>query len=97
MPAPNSWNDVRPGDVVTYTKVVWSRSNQQEETITRRLRVSKVDPGRDPDSRTLEGVALTSKGAPHKTLNTRPMKHGMGHVAVLTLDRIVSVRTGART
>ncbi|HEV8172848.1 MAG TPA: hypothetical protein VGP91_04290 [Actinoplanes sp.] len=77
-PKPQSWDDVRPGDVITWTETKWSHRLGRNTERPRRLVVRKVyahglTRHADPTVRPVAGILVTKGDRPHKTMNKYPL------------------------
>jgi hypothetical protein len=100
-PKPQSWDDIKPGDVIAWTETKWSYRLNRNTERPRRLLVRWVagaHPNFGESTRIVWGVLLTKADQPHKGMNTYPLTDAnhvstgeMGHVAALSLDWITSL------
>jgi hypothetical protein len=100
-PKPQSWDDVKPGDVITWTETKWSYRLGRNTERPRRMLVRVVgphEPRRGDTIRVIQGVVVTKTDQPHKAMNKYPLTDAdnvstgeMGHAAVLPLGWITSL------
>lgn len=94
MSKPGSWDEIRPGAVVTWTDGVWSMSKRQAVPIERRMRVASVTTTHGQhgtDTRTLTGVILTRNDRPDLRVNNYPISDPGVAPAVMGCRRAVSL------
>lgn len=104
-PKPQSWDDVKPGDVITWTDTKWSRKLGRPTERPRRLLVRIVEQRRDTSAETVrvvQGVMVTKTDQPNKVMNNYPLTDAnhvstgeMGWCGPLAVDWITSLERPA--
>jgi hypothetical protein len=100
-PKPQSWDDVKPGDVITWSDTKWSRKLGRPTERPRRLLVRVVEQRRDTSAETVrvvQGVMVTKTDQPNKVMNNYPLTDAnhvstgeMGWCGPLAVDWITSL------
>jgi len=100
-PKPQSWDDVQPGDVITWSDTKWSRRRGRPTERPRRLLVRVVERRRDTSAETVrvvQGVMVTKTDQPNKVMNNYPLTDAnhvstgeMGWCGPLAVDWITSL------
>jgi len=100
-PKPQSWDDVQPGDVITWSDTKWSRKLGRPTERPRRLLVRVVEQRRDTSAETVrvvQGVMVTKTDQPNKVMNNYPLTDAnhvstgeMGWCGPLAVDWITSL------
>jgi len=100
-PKPQSWDDVQPGDVITWSDTKWSRRRGRPTERPRRLLVRVVERRRDASAETVrivQGVMVTKTDQPNKVMNNYPLTDAnhvstgeMGWCGPLAVDWITSL------
>lgn len=100
-PKPQSWDDVQPGDVITWSDTKWSHKLGRPTERPRRLLVRVVEQRQDTSAeavRIVQGIMITKTDQPHKSMNNYPLTDAnhvstgeMGWCGPLAVDWITSL------